>query len=170
MNRANKYLLDANVFIEAHKNYYAFDLCPGFWECLIEYHNNDMLFSIDRVKKEMEDNKDNLSEWIKTSIPPTHFVSTNSQSVIKWYGQMQTWANQQPQFNDEAKAEFANNADCWLVAYAKANSYVLVTHEVFNPKIKRKIPIPNVCQEFGVDYINTFNMLRGLGIRLILER
>jgi len=26
-----QYILDANVFIEAYKRYYAFDLCPGFW-------------------------------------------------------------------------------------------------------------------------------------------
>ena len=27
-----KYLLDSNVFIEAKNRYYAFDICPGFWE------------------------------------------------------------------------------------------------------------------------------------------
>ncbi len=26
------YLFDANVFIEAKNRYYAFDICPGFWE------------------------------------------------------------------------------------------------------------------------------------------
>ncbi len=26
-----RYLLDANVFIEAKNLYYAFDICPGFW-------------------------------------------------------------------------------------------------------------------------------------------
>ena len=29
------YLLDANVFIEAAKGYYAFDIAPRFWEALI---------------------------------------------------------------------------------------------------------------------------------------
>ena len=26
------HVLDANVFVEAHRRYCAFDLCPGFWE------------------------------------------------------------------------------------------------------------------------------------------
>ena len=29
-----QYILDANVFIEAYKRYYAFDLCPGFWRSI----------------------------------------------------------------------------------------------------------------------------------------
>lgn len=29
------YALDTNVFIEAHRRYYALDLCPEFWECLV---------------------------------------------------------------------------------------------------------------------------------------
>lgn len=27
-----KFLVDANVLIAAHRAYYAFELCPGFWE------------------------------------------------------------------------------------------------------------------------------------------
>jgi len=30
------YLLDANVYIEAHQRYYGMDLCPGFWRWLEE--------------------------------------------------------------------------------------------------------------------------------------
>ena len=32
---AQGHLLDANVFIEAAKGYYAFDIAPPFWEALI---------------------------------------------------------------------------------------------------------------------------------------
>ena len=30
----SRYLLDANVFIEAYKRYYAFDIAPAFWNNL----------------------------------------------------------------------------------------------------------------------------------------
>ncbi len=33
------FVLDTNIFIEAHRRYYAQDLCPGFWECL-RYHSD----------------------------------------------------------------------------------------------------------------------------------
>lgn len=51
---ANTYLLDANVFIEAKRRYYAFDICPGFWDALLMQHENAKVASIDRVKKELE--------------------------------------------------------------------------------------------------------------------
>jgi len=165
-----KYLLDENVFIEAHKRYYALDLVPGFWESLINNHKINKIFSIEYIKKKLEDYGDDLSKWIKSNLPATFFVSINT-STINWYGQMQIWANTQSQFLNAAKAEFAssNNTDCWLIACAKADNYVLVTHEVFNPNITVKIPIPNVCNVFGVDCINTFDMLRELKVELVLK-
>jgi pimeloyl-ACP methyl ester carboxylesterase len=61
--------------------------------------------------------------------------------------------------------DIANGADGWLVAYAKVMDCVIVTQEVLNPDIKRKVPIPNVCQSFSVSFIDTFEMLRRLGVR-----
>ena len=42
----------------------------------------------------------------------------------------------------------------------------VVTEEVFSNKVKRNIPIPNVCKEFDVRCLNTFEMLREIGITL----
>lgn len=44
------YVLDANVFIEAARRYYAFDLAPKFWDSLIEQVDCGVIESIDRVK------------------------------------------------------------------------------------------------------------------------
>lgn len=57
-----KYLLDANVFIEAKRRYYAFDVCPGFWECLVWHHQGACVESIDRVKQELELGDDDLKQ------------------------------------------------------------------------------------------------------------
>jgi hypothetical protein len=75
---------------------------------------------------------------------------------------MQLWARQQGQFTEAAKAEFADKADAWLIAYAKAKNLVLVTHEVLDRFIQKKIPMPNVCEAFDVTYVDTFAMLREL--------
>ena len=74
-----------------------------------------------------------------------------------------TWAQAQPQYFPAAKAAFAARADGWLIAYAKAHSLVIATDEAPNPAIKRRVPIPDVCNAFGVNYIGTFDMLRALG-------
>lgn len=75
------------------------------------------------------------------------------------------WSFGQNQLTTEAKSEFARCSDGWLIAYAKVKGLTVVTHEKFNAYIKRKIPIPNVCKVFNVQYIDTFNMLRKLGIK-----
>jgi hypothetical protein len=75
---------------------------------------------------------------------------------------MLVWARQQSQFTETAKAEFADKADAWLIAYAKAQNVVLVTHEVLDRYIQKKIPMPNVCEAFNVAYVDTFVMLRDL--------
>ena len=164
-----KYLLDANVFIEAKRRYYSFDICPGFWECLKVYNDNDQLCSIDRVKNELTSGGDDLAEWASNTIDPAFFHSTNQADTIAEYGNMVAWVFTQSQFKQEAKDEFANVADGWLIAYAKANDLILVTHEVANPGIKRKVPMPNVCEVFDVEYMNTFEMLSVLKTSFILE-
>ena len=73
------------------------------------------------------------------------------------------WVQNSTQFKKEAKAEFAQVADGWLVAYAKLNNYTVVTREEYSPDIRKKVKIPNVCKEFNVNYVDTFTMLRNLG-------
>ena len=49
-----EYVLDSNVFMEAARRYYAFDIAPPFWESLVHHAANGRLESIDRVKQELE--------------------------------------------------------------------------------------------------------------------
>lgn len=157
------FLLDANVFIEAKRRYYAFDICPGFWSCLLWHHDGSCrILSIDKVKKELERGGDDLTQWVASTAPSTCFSSTNDSSVIGQYGQIMAWVQDQDQFNPEAKSQFAAGADGWLIAYAKANGMILVTHEVLAPEVRNRVPMPNVCEAFGVEYVTTFEMLREL--------
>lgn len=57
------YLLDANVFIEAAKHYYAFDLVPSFWEELVNNARKARILSIDKVKAELDNKEDELKQW-----------------------------------------------------------------------------------------------------------
>jgi len=160
----NTYVLDANVFIEAARRYYAFDLVPPFWESLVCHAANGRIKSIDHVKEELERGKDELSTWATTQFRDA-FASTDEEDVIKSYSEVMGWVQAQDQFSDAAKAEFAAGADGWLVAYAKSKGHIIVTHEVLDPNIRRKVPIPNVCEAFDVNYHDTFEMLRQLGVR-----
>ena len=77
------------------------------------------------------------------------------------------WVYSQTQFSDAAKSEFASVADGWVLAYASVNNLTVVTHEQFAPDAKRKVPMPNVCLEFEIEYLNTFEMLRMLGEKFV---
>jgi hypothetical protein len=169
MSAAKSYVLDANVFIGAHQVYYSFDTCPGFWHALVRQHQAKRVCSIDKVKAELIGLEDRLKEWVQQTAPSTFFKGTADQNVIDAYVQMVNWVQNQPQFTPDAKAEFATVADGWVVAYAKANGLVVVTHEEYAPDSKKKVPIPNICIEFGVDYCNTFEMLKDLKQQFVLR-
>ena len=135
----------------------------SFWNSLIIHSEYGKIKSIDKVKNELIGYKDDLSEWVKNHFSHA-FASTNEDKIISYFEKTQNWAFNHTQFKDIAKAEFANAADGWLVAYAKAKNCVVVTQEVLAPEAKRKIPLPNVCQAFDVSFIDTFEMLRILGV------
>lgn len=78
-----------------------------------------------------------------------------------------SWVNSQNQFSDVAKADFASGADGWLIAFAKAKTCIIVTHEAPSAEAKRKVPIPNICMAFNVPYIDTFEMLRRLRVKFV---
>lgn len=161
------YVLDANVFVEAKKRYYAFDICPGFWNSLTWHYGQGNVCSVDRVRSELVEHGDELSDWVANQMPAAAFHSTKEDTIAACYGDVVRWAMNQPQFMDAAKAEFADAkvADAWLVAYASTRGATLVTHETFDDHIRRKVKIPNVCRAFHVPYLDTFHMLAQLGIQ-----
>ncbi len=157
------YALDANVFIEAVRRYYAFAICPGFWQSLVHHHAQGRIFSIDRVKGEMAGKGDELATWVADEVLETCFEASDTAEVTAAYGKVVAWAHAQEQFLPAAKAEFSEKPDAWLIAYAKATDRVLVTQKIFNQEVKRRVPIPNACVALDVPYLDTFEMLKTLG-------
>ncbi len=160
------YVLDANVFIEASRRYYAFDLAPGFWSSLIQHAKDSRIISIDRIKQELERGKDELAEWVKHDFQEA-FASTHDADILDSYRNIMSWVNSHSQFSDAAKADFASGADGWLIAFAQAKTCIVVTHEVPSADAKRKVPIPNICMAFHVPFIDTFEMLRRLRVKFV---
>jgi hypothetical protein len=163
----SKFVLDANIFIDAHQRYYSFDIAPAFWCALKGQAENGTIVSVDHVLRELNhsNDEDKLRLWANNEFKKW-FESTDDDKIFMAYSEIITWAMRQQQFNEPAKSEFASVADSWLIACAKARNYIIVTHEVYDDHIRRKIPIPNVCRAFDIPYINTFDMLRRLHIRL----
>jgi hypothetical protein len=164
INVSNSFALDSNVFIQAKNSYYAFALCPGFWDSLVAHHEAGNVCSIDHVKNELLLGNDELADWSQKVMPASFFHSTQDSAVVAVYRSIMSWVQKNSQFFDLAKADFAASADGWLIAYARVKRCFVVTHEELALEAKKKVPIPNVCREFGVRYKNTFEMLKTLDV------
>lgn len=156
------FLLDSSMFIEAYRRYYGLDICPGFWDFLIHHGAGGRVTSIDWVRRELSAGRGPLAAWANSQGADL-FVSTRELLVIEEYERIMKWVFENRQFLDHAKAEFASGADGWLVAYGRVYGMTLVTQESYNPNIRKRVPLPNVCRTFGVATANTFKMLRDLG-------
>ena len=168
--RGYDYVMDADTLIRAHRHHYAFDLCPGFWESLLHFHELDRVVSIDRVGDELRHEQDVLANWVNDIASSSFFASTDDEAVLKPFAEVMIWVDEQDQFKPEAREEFAAAADGWLVAYAKAYGSILITHEVLAPDAQKRVPIPNICRAFDVTYKDTFSMLKGLSVRFSWDR
>ena len=85
---ADRYVLDANVFIEAHQRYYSLDVCPGFWRALVQHHGTKRLCSIDRVRAELVPISDDLSDWVNDEAPEGFFKGTADRAVADVFRDM----------------------------------------------------------------------------------
>ena len=160
------YLLDANVFIDAKNRYYAFDFCPAFWQWLEEQKADGTLFSIDKIRTELLEKEDSVSEWAENQT--NSFFLSIDDSVLKAFRRVSNWA-QTADYEPAAKHTFSNNADYYLVSFALAHKHIVVTHEVPDGS-KKRIKIPEACVALGIDFMTPFEMLRHEKPRFVLEK
>jgi hypothetical protein len=158
-----KYLIDANVFIQAKNLYYRFDFCEAFWDWLQKAHEAGLVFSIKKVRKELVsgDKTDPVRIWAE-SLPDDFFLDdVADKDVMQAYAKVMQWANSSTHFSPQAKAEFAkpNVADPFLIAVARQHGYEIVSQEKTNPAAKKKIYLPDAANAHGVKTIYVYDML-----------
>lgn len=170
MSEQPKYLLDADTFIRAKREHYAFDFCPGFWEALLRSHRQSRLRSIDPIRRELVRGKDALAIWVRKEAPESLFESVEDPNVDTAYRRVITWVEGNDQYSRAAKQRFIGGADPWLIAAASAWSFVLVTYEVSAQESKAIIKLPDVARQFGVTFIPPYVMLRKLKVVLALQK
>lgn len=164
-----RFVLDANAFIQAKRRFYALDFCPGYWRTLVWHRQRGHLTSIDRVRDELERGGDDLWAWARREFGDDGFASTRQAEVAAAYAEIVAWVNAQTQFLDAAKTAFLAVADGWIAAYARVENVVVVTLEEFDPLVRKRAPLPNVCRAFDVESITPFEMLRRLHVKLDWE-
>jgi len=161
------YLLDTNTLIQAKNEYYAFGLCPGFWDWIDSRAGAGDLFSIVPVLNEIREVADELTTWANNRASLL-FRALDPATMVK-IPEVVSWV-QQGDFKDEAKRDFLAKADPLLIAYAMAHpNAILATHEVHIEGERKKVKIPTVCRALGVPCVRTFGMLSRENARFVLS-
>lgn len=119
------------------------------------------MISIESVKAELED--PDIAAWAKTN---SNFFEPEDLSSM---GDVSQWVFNQVRFKREVKERFLAKADTRLIAFALAHGHTVVTMEVSAPDSKASVKIPDVCKALGVDCQNTFDVLKILKAKFILE-
>jgi hypothetical protein len=163
MNPNTRYLIDANVFIQAKNFHYRFGFCQAFWQWLFEGHDAGLIFSIAKVRQELNDGNDDdpVKQWAN-QLPDTFFIAdTHDNKVMQAYGQVMQWNVGNDHYRQQAKDEFArfDKADAFLIAAAKAHGFTIVTHELGRPESKRRVLIPDAADAFNIKSIMIYDLL-----------
>ena len=153
------YLLDANTLIEAKNRYYSMTICPGYWAWILQSHGQGLVASIETVGQELQRGNDELAAWSTTH--KDIFWTVSDEATQEAFTKVAAHvANSATQMKAGAVEDFLSGADPWLIAKAMTMSdSVLVTQEKLDLHRKNKFIIPNVCQHFGVKWIDTFQVL-----------
>ena len=141
--------------------------CPGYWTWLARTKDAGRLASVESVGSELRRGNDELAQWVTTQadlfLPESDAATQNAFAEIAAH-----IASQAAAMKAGALEEFLGGADPWLIAKARITGRTVVTHERLNTANRRKFLIPNVCSHYGVECINTFDMLNRLDARFIL--
>lgn len=163
------YLLDANILIDADRDYYPIGRVPEFWGWLFSLANNqnvkiprEIYEKVMRGKKSRTtEGEEELPNWLKkredTMVLDENIDRELIDRVVKCYA---------PNLDDEEIGVLGR--DPFLIAYALQHpkERIIITNETSKPKRRRaNRHIPDVCKDLGVHCCNTFKFIRELNFR-----
>ncbi len=148
------YCLDAGVFINPWNYYYTQQICPSFWELLLQLASEGCLISPHEIYQEIQKQDDGLSKWLKSNKFPFEAIDENIQD------NMHLVMEKFPLLIDSKS--FRSMGDPWVIATAMSREATVVTTERSAPK---KIKIPDACHGLGIPCITEFQFVHEIGIR-----
>jgi len=155
------YLLDANVLIDANRDYYPIERVPEFWEWLENSGEKGHVKIPLEVYEEVSDGNDNLAHWLKQESIKTALLFREEVDVSSV-----SYATDNGYASDLTDDEVEKiGRDPFLIAYALKDhtGRCIVTTEVSKPRMTRaNRHLPDVCSDLGIECCNTFEFVRAL--------
>ena len=160
------YLLDANVLITAHRDYYPVKRIPEFWDWL-QHHAEAGTVKVpaeilDEVKRgKPRQDADDLLDWLKDpNVKDAIPLDEEPDPALVWQVVEQGYA---PNLSEPELVKLGR--DPFLIAYALVDPSVrrVVTTEVSSPaKQRANRKIPDVARKLGITPLDTFEFAREL--------
>jgi hypothetical protein len=155
------YCFDTSALFDAGIRWYPPDFFPSFWNRLEELVENDRLKIPTLVAYEATKKTHSVAKWVnKIKIKhPEAFVDLDkkTQEVLK------NISTKYPNWTAKGR----NRADPFVVATAIAQGWTVVTGEhpsqslpISQPQKQHKLKIPNICDEFSVDWIGIPDLIK----------
>ena len=152
------YLLDANVLIDANRDYYPLTRVPEFWEWLLHQAALERIAVPLEISEELTEGSDVLSAWIRDHRQALVLQESVREELVAEVTSLGYADN----LDDEEIEKLGR--DPFLIAYALADraGRCVVTTEASRPTLSANRHIPDVCLSLGVRCRNTFQLLREL--------
>lgn len=148
------YLLDANVVIRAHEDYYPVDRIPRYWEWLVEQAAAGVIKMPRRIFDEITPPQGSLADWLKRADVKEALILKEPTTHVGF-----VLENGYARDLDDIEIEKIGK-DPFLIAAARAApDRVVVTKELSRPSaIRGNRKIPDVCKALGIQAINDFRL------------
>ena len=157
------YLLDANVLIDANRDYYPIRRVPEFWDWLVDCAAKQQTkIPLEMYEEILKGKEDHLTRWVKDN-RATLLLDENVDVGLVAHVTESGYA---ADLNDEEVQRLGR--DPFLIAYALRDlaRRLVVTTEVSKPTRKRaNRRIPDVCRDLGVRCRNTFEFIEALDFK-----
>jgi hypothetical protein len=159
------HLLDANVLIDANRDYYPMDRVPPVWDWLLTQAVIGTVAMPVEIYEEVTDGRDAVATWLRNPevksalvLPEDSDVSVVRHVLIQGYA---------PDLNDDEVERVGRDPFLIAAAHCDPINRKVVTTEGSRPaRIRANRHVPDVCNTLGINHCNTFQMLRDLDFRV----
>lgn len=142
------YVFDSSPLIHLFRYYYP-GRFPSLWENFDSIVSDQRIISVWEVKRELEGNGDNLSEWVNSH---SGFFLKPSAKELNFVTEIFKVPRFQGLVKEKARLKGKPVADPFVIAKAKSlDDGCVVTLEVKKTKTGK---IPNVCEYFSIPCLN----------------
>ena len=158
------YLLDSNVLIRAHEDYYPLDRMAPFWDWLIQQAEAGNVKMPFEIHDEIAQGRGPLKDWIVNQVVRDALI-LNEEVDQETFNRVLDTAYA-PDLSDVELEEVGR--DPFLIAYAlMAEERTVVTKEVSKPGKRRgRRKVPDACDDLEIPWITDFGFYRELDFRI----